>query len=213
MNWLAQALRSSIGKKLIMAITGLSFCAFLAVHLAGNLIIYKGGDSFNRYAENLHSLGVLLTVAEFGLLFFALVHAGTGLLLFFENRRSRPVPYAVKKSAGGQSLASASMPYTGLLVLAFVIVHLMNFTFADKTGTTIFEIASAKFQNPLYVFLYTAGMVIVAIHVSHGFWSAFQTIGANHPKYFSMIKSAGVAFSIIIGIGFGLLPIYISVWF
>lgn len=213
MNSLAQTLRSSIGKKLIMAVTGLSFCGFLAVHLAGNLILYKGAASFNRYAEGLHSLGALLTVAELGLLIFAVAHAGTGLLLFFENRRSRPVPYAVKKSAGGQSFASATMPYTGLLVLAFVIVHLIHFTFADKTGTTIFDLASAKFQNPLYVFLYAVGMVIVAIHVRHGLWSAFQTVGANHPKYFQAMRFAGLAFSVLMGIGFGLLPIYITVRF
>ena len=97
MNWFTNTMGSSIGKKLLMAVTGLCFCGFLAMHLAGNLTIYGGGEAFNAYAEKLHSLGALLTVSEFGLLFFALVHVGMGLLLFFENRKARPVSYAVKK--------------------------------------------------------------------------------------------------------------------
>ena len=113
MNWLTNTLGSSIGKKLLMAITGLCFCGFLAMHLAGNLTIYNGGNTFNNYAERLHSLGALLTIAELGLVFFALVHVIMGLLLFLENRKARPVAYAVKKSAGGQTFGATTMPYTG----------------------------------------------------------------------------------------------------
>ena len=105
------------------------------------------------------------------------------------------------------------MPYTGILTLAFVIMHLLNFSFIDKTDTKIFEIVSTKLSNPLYVFLYIAAMIIVAVHVSHGFWSALQTLGANHPRYLQSIKTLGLVFSIIIAIGFGALPIYISLRF
>jgi len=213
MNWLTNTLGSSIGKKLLMAITGLCFCGFLSMHLAGNLTIYNGGEAFNTYAERLHSLGALLTIAELGLVFFALVHIVIGLLLFLENRKARPVAYAVKKSAGGQTFSATTMPYTGILMLAFVIMHLVNFTFVDKTGTSIFAIVTAKFSNPLYVLVYIFVMVVVAFHVSHGFWSAFQTVGANHPKYLPIVKSVALGFSIIIGIGFGLLPIYIFLRF
>ena len=85
MNWLKQTLWSSIGKKLMMAVTGLSFCAFLAGHLAGNLTIYAGEAAFNSYAEHLHALGPLITLAEIGLLIFAVVHIVTDLTLFYEN--------------------------------------------------------------------------------------------------------------------------------
>jgi succinate dehydrogenase / fumarate reductase cytochrome b subunit len=213
MNWLANTLGSSIGKKLLMAVTGLCFCGFLAAHLAGNLTIYRGGDAFNAYAEKLHSFGALLAIAEAGLVFFALVHIGMGLLLFLENRKARPVAYAVKESAGGQTFGATTMPYTGILMLAFVIMHLINFTFVDKTDSSIFAIVNAKFSNPLYVLIYIVAMIVVAFHVSHGFWSAFQTLGANHPEYLPVIKTAGLVFSIIIGIGFGVLPIYIFVRF
>ena len=210
MNWLTNTLWSSIGKKLMMAVTGLGFCVFLAAHLAGNLTLYAGKDAFNAYAEHLHSLGPFLTLAELGLLFFAVVHVSTGLTLFYQNYKARPVRYSVNKSAGGRTIGSSTMPYTGLALLLFVIFHLLNFHFVDKTNTTIYHIVSSSFAKPGYVFIYTVAMIIAAIHVSHGFWSAFQTIGANHPKYMPYIKGAGIVFSLVVGIGFGFIPIYIS---
>jgi succinate dehydrogenase / fumarate reductase cytochrome b subunit len=209
MNWLFNTLGSAIGKKLMMAVTGLGFCGFLTVHLAGNLTIYGGKDSFNSYSEHLHAWGPLVTLAELGLAVFALVHIFTGLILFFQNLRARPQRYSVNKSAGGRSLGSRTMPYTGVALLAFVIFHLINFHFVDKTGTTIYEIVSGAFSNPVYVILYIIAVVIAAVHVSHGFWSAFQTLGANHPKYMPFIRKIGVVFSLIIGIGFGALPVYL----
>lgn len=209
MNWITGTLGSSIGKKLMMAITGFSFCGFLAAHLAGNLTIYGGKEAFNSYAAHLHALGPLLTVAELGLLTFALVHVITGLTLFIENFKARPVRYAVNKTAGGRTVGSATMPYTGVILLAFIIFHLMNFHFVDKTDTTIFNIVANAFSNTGYVLVYIVAMVAAAIHVSHGFWSAFQTVGANHPKYMPLVRTASIAFAVVVGIGFGFLPIYI----
>ena len=209
MNWITGTLGSSIGKKLMMAVTGLGFCGFLATHLAGNLTIYGGQDAFNSYAAHLHALGPLVTVMELGLLTLGLVHVITGLTLFLGNLKARPTRYAVNKSAGGRTLGSATMPYTGIILLAFIIFHLMNFHFVDKTHTTIFNIVSGAFAKPGYVAIYIAAMVVAAIHVSHGFWSAFQTIGANHPKYMPAIRTLGLVFALIVGIGFGFLPIYI----
>jgi succinate dehydrogenase / fumarate reductase cytochrome b subunit len=210
MNWIKQALWSSIGKKLMMAVTGLGFCAFLTGHLAGNLTIYGGENAFNSYAEHLHALGPLVTAAELGLLVFAIIHISTGLTLFYQNFKARPSRYAVNKRAGGRTIGSATMPYTGILLLAFVIMHLMNFHFVDKSDTTIYQIVSHKFANPLYIVIYVVAMIIAAFHVSHGFWSAFQTIGANHPKYMPIIMILSIIFSLVVGFGFGLLPIYIA---
>lgn len=211
MNWWIKAFTASVGKKLLMAVTGLSFVGFLVMHLLGNLTIYGGGDAFNAYAEKLHSLGVLLVVAEWGLLLFAVVHILTGLTLVLENWRARPVRYAVDKRAGGRSLGSATMPYTGVLLLVFVVFHLMNFHFVDKSDTTIFQIVSNAFRSPWYVGGYVAAMIVAAVHVSHGLWSAFQSLGANHPKYMPLIRVTSLVFSIIVGVGFGGLPIYISI--
>ena len=97
MNWIVKRFGASIGKKLLMAVTGSSFCGFLIVHLAGNVTLFQGKEAFNAYAQQLHSLGFLLTLAEWGLLFFAGVHISTGMWLFWQNYRARPVSYAVKK--------------------------------------------------------------------------------------------------------------------
>ncbi|MBL0712686.1 MAG: succinate dehydrogenase cytochrome b subunit [Desulfosarcina sp.] len=210
MNWLTTTLGTSIGKKLMMAVTGLSFLGFLAVHLAGNLTLYGGADTFNSYAEHLHALGILLNIAEFGLLFLFVVHVLCGLLLFWQNYRARPVGYAVSRNPGGKTIGSASMPYTGLFILAFIVFHLMNFSFVDKTGTTIFQIVSTSFQNPVYVGLYILAMIIVALHVSHGFWTLFQPFGLNHPKPRPAITATGLVISVVFGLGFGFLPIYIA---
>jgi len=210
MNWFLKLFGSSIGKKLMMAVTGLCFCLFLAGHLAGNLTIYGGSDLFNAYAENLHALGPLLTVVEIFLLFMAVVHVLTGFFLFYGNVRARPQRYVKKKRAGGRTIGSATMPYTGFFMLFFVILHLLNFTFIDKAGQTSFQIVSNTFSNPVYVMFYMFAMAVVGIHISHGLWSAFQSIGANHPKYMPVISVVSVVFSLIIGAGFGVLPIYIT---
>jgi succinate dehydrogenase / fumarate reductase cytochrome b subunit len=209
MSWLFRTFSSSIGKKLLMAVTGLSFTGFLGVHLAGNLTLYKGGAAFNMYAEKLHALGPILTIFELGLLAFALIHVTIGIILFVQNLKARSVPYDLDRWAGGRTLSSVTMPYTGLIILAFVIFHLINFSFVDKTQRTIFEIVSSAFANPVYMVIYVLVMVVVALHVNHGFWSAFQTIGANHPKYMPAIMALSVIVSLIFGFGFGILPIYL----
>ena len=212
MKWLTTTLGSSIGKKLMMALTGLSFIGFLVAHLAGNLTIYGGADAFNSYAEHLHALGPLLGVAEIGLLGLFLIHVLAGLILFWQNFSARPTRYAVSRNPGGKTIGSATMPYTGLLILLFIIFHLTNFSrfFVDQGGTTIYQIVSSSFQNPVYVGLYVLAMIVVAVHVSHGFWSLFQTLGLNHPKYMPAINTGGLILSLVIGLGFGFLPIYIS---
>ena len=211
MNWLMQTLWSSIGKKLLMAFTGLSFCGFLAGHLAGNLTIYGGKSAFNSYADHLHALGPLLTLAEWGLLVFAVVHVSTGLILFYQNFTARTSRYVVNKRAGGRTIGSATMPYTGILLLAFIIFHLVNFHFVDKTNTTVYQIVTRTFENPIYVVIYILAMIVVALHVSHGLWSAFQTIGANHAKYMPFIMALSIVFSLAVGFGFGIIPLYLSI--
>ena len=211
MNWVVNILKAAIGKKLMMAATGLAFCGFLVVHLLGNFTLYGGKDLFNSYAEHLHSLGPLVTLFELGLLSLAVVHVLTGLTLFYENWRARPVGYCMKKRAGGRTIGSATMPYTGIVLLAFVVFHLINFHFVDKADRTIFEIVSNAFSHPCYVVLYVLAMIVAAIHVSHGLWSAFQTLGANHPKYMPVVRAVSILFSLVVGIGFGAIPIFVYI--
>jgi succinate dehydrogenase / fumarate reductase, cytochrome b subunit len=211
MNWVTRTFSTSVGKKQLMAITGLMFLLFLASHLLGNLSIYGGPAAFITYAEHLHALGKLLVAAEVGMAVALIVHVCTAVVLFFENRRARPVKYAVDKSGGGRTFSSQTMPYTGLLILGFIGVHLANFShhLVDQTQRNIFQITAAVFSHPGYLAIYLVAMILVALHVRHGLWSAFQTVGANHPKYMPFIRGLSVAFAIIVGLGFGSLPLVI----
>jgi succinate dehydrogenase / fumarate reductase cytochrome b subunit len=211
MNWVSRTLSTSVGKKQLMAVTGLLFLLFLTTHLLGNLSIYGGPAAFVSYAEHLHALGTLLVAAEVGMALALLIHVGTAVFLFFQNRRARPVPYEVDKSGGGRTLSSQTMPYTGVLILAFLGVHMATFShhIVDQTTRNIFQIAVAVFSQKIYLAIYLIAMVIVALHVRHGLWSAFQTVGANHPKYMPFIQKLSIVFAVIVGIGFFSLPLVI----
>lgn len=211
MNWVMRTISTSVGKKQLMAVTGLLFLLFLATHLLGNLSIYGGPAAFVAYAENLHALGKLLVLAEVGMAAALIVHVITAVLLFFENRSARPVKYNVDKSGGGRTFSSQAMPYTGLLILGFIGVHLATFShhLVDQTTRNIFEIAVAVLSQKIYLAIYLLGVVVVALHVRHGLWSAFQTVGANHPKYMPFIQKLSIVFAVIVGIGFGSLPLVI----
>jgi succinate dehydrogenase cytochrome b subunit len=211
MNWVTRTFSTSVGKKQLMAVTGFLFLLFLTTHLLGNLSVYGGPASFVSYAEHLHALGKLLLAAEIGMAVALIIHVTTAVFLFFENRRARPVRYAVDKGGGGRTLSSQTMPYTGLLILGFIGVHLATFShhIVDQTTRNIFQIAAAVFSNPIYLAIYVIGVLLVTFHVRHGLWSAFQTVGANHPKYMPFIQKLSIVFAVIVAIGFGSLPFVI----
>ena len=209
MIWFANTLWTSIGKKLLMAGTGLCFCGFIAIHLAGNLTLYGGGELFSAYTEKLHQLGILIPLTEWGLAGFALIHVVLGITLFYENFRARPVRYHIHKQAGGRTLGSATMPYTGFIILGFLIYHLLTFRFIGQTGVVLYQIVITSFNQPVLVIFYVITMMAVALHISHGFWSAFQTLGADHVKYSPVIKGIRTVFYLVVAIGFGSIPIYL----
>ena len=216
MNWFIATFRSSIGKKLLMAITGFTFCLFLALHLVGNFFYYGGGVAFEGYSAHLHEHAVLLRISEGGLILLALLHILFAAILYFQNLAARPQGYVMKKSVirktnpGGQTISSRLMPYTGLYILVFVIIHLFAFTFVDKSaGGGLYRIVTTAFHNPYYVAFYVFTMIVVGFHIKHGFWSGFQTIGANHPKYMPAIKVISVVFAWIIGVCFSSIPVFI----
>lgn len=209
MSWFLRIFTSSIGKKQIMAVTGLSFCGFLTMHLIGNLTIYGGHEMFNAYVEHLHAFDPLIKVSEIVLLGFALTHISTAAWLFWGNLQARPIRYAMKKRAGGRTLGSSTMPYTGIMLICFIVIHLLNFHFVDHSTRTVHQIVTDALINPFYVIFYVFAVIVAAVHVKHGFWSAFQTVGANHPKYMPLIETASILFSLMIGAGFGLIPIFI----
>ena len=211
MNWYLFILGSSVGKKMLMAVTGLCLIGFLAVHLLGNFMAFAGAAAFNDYAAKLHSLQPYLSVFNLVLAILGLIHIVIGTILFFDNLKARPEGYKVYKNPGGRTIGSNTMPYTGALILIFVISHLFKFTFVDKSVTPIYQQMAAAFANPMWVLIYVVAMVIVAVHISHGFWSMFQTFGLNHPRHMPLIMKVGLAVTLVFGIGFGILPIYLLI--
>lgn len=187
MSWFTQTVFSSLGKKYVMALTGLALSGFLLVHAAGNSSIFLGRAAFLSYAEHLHAFGPLLKIAEVLLLGLFLVHIATGMILFLGNLGARSDRYAVSASAGGRSWGSATMPYTGVIVFAFILMHLFNFHFTDRSRV-IADIVAAVLEQPLYSVLYVIGLSALGLHVSHGFWSLFQSLGVNHPKYDRLLR-------------------------
>lgn len=170
-----------------MALSGTLLGCFLAVHAAGNATIFMGRAAFLAYASHLHALNFAVAVVEVLLLALFLVHITTGIVLFVQNLETRTTRYAVRSSAGGSTWGSATMPYTGLIVLLFLFMHLSNFRFVGPE-TSIADVVSQVLSHPLNTVLYSVGLCALALHVSHGFWSLFQSAGISHPGYDRMIR-------------------------
>lgn len=215
-------LRSSVGKKLLNGLTGVLLLLFIVAHLAGNLTIFVGKDALNAYAAATHSLGALLIVAELGLVVLFLAHAVSAISVWLDNRRARKSGYVMKKSKGAaskQTLASRTMIVTGIVLLVFLVVHLWQFRFGPAYMTTLpghegevwdlHRIVVETFKQPVWVAIYVAVMVLLGFHLRHGFWSAFQSIGALNPKVRPIAFSAGLVFALVIAIGFLLLPVFV----
>jgi len=204
MGIVSHLLASSIGKKIVMAASGATLVLFLLAHLAGNSSLFFGRDTFNTYADHLHGLGFILHLFEAGLLIVFLLHITCGLLLFTENLRARPVRYALTKSNGGRTIGSRTMPYTGLIVLIFLFVHINNF----KTGATVSPSSAVRavLSQPGYAVFYWIAILSLALHVSHGCWSMFQTLGLNHISYDRLLRTGALTFSIAVGLIFFLIP-------
>ncbi|MCL2825117.1 MAG: succinate dehydrogenase cytochrome b subunit [Polyangiaceae bacterium] len=213
MNRRLEMVLSSIGKKEIMALTGLGFVGFLIVHLAGNFTLLWGKDAFDGYAEKLESLGPLIWAAEAGMVAMAAFHVATGLLLIYRNWVARGQRYAVKRFEGGQTWGSWSMRLTGPWILMFVVVHLLDFTLPHKLfGETdkLSQMVSTKFSNPVWAGFYIVSAIIVGLHMSHGIWSAFQSLGVSQSRK-GLLRDAASVVGIIVGLGFTSLAAFVLV--
>ena len=202
-------LESSIGKKIMVALAGLLLCGFLVTHLLGNLFLFVGAGAFNHYAATLEH-NPLLPIAEIGLTALFLIHIALATRAWLANRAARPVGYQSYSGKGARTPGSRSMAISGSLVLLFLIVHLRSFRFAEKAirEADMYQLVTSAFTNPLYAGFYVLALVGVGLHLSHGFQSAFQTLGLNHPRYTPAIKKFGLAFAILVALGFASMPIY-----
>lgn len=221
MTWITAFLTSSIGRKLVMSLTGLFLILFLTVHLLGNLQLMKddGGVAFNTYAYFMAHNPVIKTIS-IGLYFFIMMHAVVGILLWRKNAQAKGVDNAMKnkKNVG---FASNNMAWLGILVFAFLMLHMGDFwykmkfvdavqmqTIEGKSVKDLYVMVAYSFENVWIVIAYLVGLFALSMHLWHGFESAFQTLGINHKKYTPVIKFLGRAFSIIVPLIFAYMPLY-----
>ncbi len=215
MSWVITTFTSSIGKKVIMGVTGLFLCSFLVVHCGLNSLVFfnDGGHLFNEGAEFMaHNL--LIRTMEIVLFIGIILHIVQALILTLHNKKARPVGYAVTNGNANSKWYSRSMGLLGTLILIFLIIHLKHFWYVSRLTDhitsgeeTLFDEMKEVFENPVWVALYVFSMVSLAYHLMHGFQSGFQTLGFNHPKYTPFIKWLGKVFAIVIPFVFALMPL------
>jgi len=229
MNWFISAVSSSIGKKVMMALTGLFLCSFLTIHLIGNLQLLKldGGEAFNTYA-NFMSHNPLIQFISKGNFVIILAHAVISIFLTRQNQKARPVSYQVTSGSVNSKWNSRNMGILGTIILVFIAVHLYHFYAAVHYGITFiptqtylnefgqpvvlldlyFQVIEA-FKVEWIVAFYVFSMIAMGYHLNHGFASAFQSLGLNHVKYNGLIRVVGFGFSILIPAAYAAIPLII----
>lgn len=222
MGWFGRYIKSSIGAKHIMAISGLMLIGFILAHMAGNLQVFLGAKALNDYAAGLKALGPLLWGMRIGLIGIFLIHILSALRLVLMNRAARPVKYK-KVHHEKSSFASRVMPWSGAIVLAFLVFHLVQFTFGggpfpedfnliDKTTGLVdrhhvYNMVVTGFSRIPVGIAYIFSIGLLCLHLSHGITSMFQSLGLNHGKYNGITKLAGPAIAVLIFIGNCSMPI------
>jgi succinate dehydrogenase / fumarate reductase cytochrome b subunit len=207
-------LKSSIGKKVLMGLTGLFLISFLVVHVSINSLIFlnDSGETFNAGAHFM-SHNIVIRIMEVGLFAGLIAHIFQALILTLENKKARPVAYAKIDGAANSSWFSRSMGILGSLLLLFLVVHLGNFWVPTKLAVlanhehNTFKNMEVVFHEWYFVAIYLVGVIALCYHLLHGFQSAFQSLGLNHKKYTPAIKKIGIWFSIIVCLLFASMPI------
>jgi succinate dehydrogenase / fumarate reductase cytochrome b subunit len=193
-----------IGRKTIMAISGLGSALFLVFHLGGNLIFLSGRDAYQQYSAGLASLPFLLVI-EVLLGLMALTHAGLGLVLFVQNLLARPIRYSRHAWAGGKTVASATMIYSGTLIFAFLLLHLWDVRFGGNAARPMYDRVAHPLAQPVHAALYAIGLTAVGLHVSHGATSALLTLGLRHELHDPWVDLSGRIFAWVLAVGFGVI--------
>jgi succinate dehydrogenase cytochrome b subunit len=212
---LRRVFSSSVGTKLLIGATGLLLFAYLILHLAGNLMVFGGQETFNHYAHMLAS-NPLVVPAEIVLLLFFLLHVYKALTMWTKNQAARPVKYEEKAWAGytsRKSVASSTMIWTGLAIFVFVIVHVAQIKYGawyqigDPPVRDLYRTEIDVFSSPVWVAVYVIGMVLIGFHLRHGISSAFQSLGADYLS--RRVVVLGTVVAIVIAGGFAIIPIWV----
>lgn len=210
-------LKSSIGKKQIVAVTGLMLILFLMGHLAGNCFIYLGPAFYNGYAKKLAGLrpGLFFIEAVLGIIF--LTHVLFTVLVVLQNIQARPIRYQVFRPSETRSLATRLMPLTGTIIFLFVIAHLLDFTFIDHHGPSsilpdgksygLYGVVLNALSHPIHGALYILAMGALGLHLIHAIESFLQTFGLSHPLAALTQKISGVI-GLLFAVAYGAIPLY-----
>jgi succinate dehydrogenase / fumarate reductase cytochrome b subunit len=201
---------STNGKKAIMAVSGVILVLFVIGHMLGNLQVFEGPEQFNRYAVLLRTLPEGLWAIRIILLVMVVLHIVTATQLAIRKKQARPVGY-VKKQNTVSSYASRTMYWSGPILLAFIIYHLLDFTFGTVNPHyvegDVYDNVIASFRNPIISAWYIFSMLLLALHLRHGAWSMFQSLGVAHPAHNAFLKKAAVVFAVVIFFGFISVPL------
>ena len=212
MKWLTNFFTTSIGRKQLMALTGLGLSGFLVIHLSGQLLLLAGdgGVLFNQYAEWISSQ-IWINPARAGLLLILIIHVSLAFQLSSENRKARGTPYYYK-SASDATYASRHMLLTGVLILGFVVIHLFNFTWADASGPGgLYGLVTQYFANPVWSSFYVLCMIVLAYHLVHALQSVFQTFGIRHKKFTPLIRGICMILAVGLPAAFASIPIWFAI--
>lgn len=201
--------------KLLIGVTGFALFLYLIIHIIGNLMVFFGPATFNKYAFTLEG-NPLIVIVEIGLLLIFLLHVYKTVRMFLENWTARPIRYAKKKYAGRpsrKSFASSTMIVSGLWLLAFIVVHVRAFRYGIEYewpagGRDLYRLEMENFADPLTVGFYVLSMLVVGSHLWHGISSSLQSLGADHPRWTPRVIVAGKLFAVAIAGGF----IVIALW-
>jgi len=203
---------TSVGRKLVMALTGIFLLLFLFEHLYGNLLLYKidQGRAFNEYGEFLVGNIVIRTI-EYVLFAGFIIHIIDGLFLTYQNRKARPVRYAINHKSQNSSWFSRNMGFTGSIIFIFLVIHLRTFfipaRFFEHETSMAYDVAAA-FQSEIYSAFYIIAMVLLGAHLNHGFQSSMTTLGLSNKKYSPGLRSLGTVIALLFMIGFASFPIF-----
>lgn len=213
-----QLLTNAVGRKLLMAVTGILMVLFVVVHLLGNSSIFVGPDGINAYAAKLHSLGPVVWIFRAVMLALLLVHVWFGVTLTLENSAANPAKYAVNRKLKA-TFSSETMIWTGLLLLAFIVYHLLQFTVrvtpdivkgVDAQGRyDVFTMVVTSFRHTWIAVMYIAAMIVLFLHLKHGVQSFFQTLGVSNDRTLPSYEALAKVLSVIFLVGYCSIPVTI----
>ncbi len=202
---------STIGKKIVMAVTGVAMIGFVIAHVSGNLLVFRGPEAINHYAALLKSLGGLLWMARAGLLVSVVLHFTAAYQLTQMAKAARPQDYA-KRAPQVSTLASKTMRWGGVLLLFFIVFHLAHFTlgWVDRTTfseTDVYNNMIVAFNNPLYVLFYVVAMVFLGLHLFHGAWASVRTLGLSKPSQHPLHRRIATVIAVGVWLAFTVIPL------